>query len=161
MGPTAPTVRALRDAPTARAMSRRSPGMCGKSIWRQWEYPPYPWGQGYLCPEEGDHREDLRDCERTARTPLYTIHREGADGDESRAYLCVHGLEETGKDPCQKEDQRFLKIIKCKMVLQKHILSDFPLYESIHAVVRDEATSVQIPNRKKPCEPLWKKPAHL
>ena len=51
--------------------------------------------------------------------------------------------------------------LKKEIFLQKHILSDFPLYESIHAVVRDEATSVQIPNRKKPCEPLWKKPAHL
>ena len=31
-GPTAPAARASGDAPTARAMSRRSPGMCGKSI---------------------------------------------------------------------------------------------------------------------------------
>ena len=68
-------------------------------------HPPYPWGQGYLCPEEGDHREDLRDCERTTRVPLYTIHREGTDGDESRAYLCVHGLKETSKDPCQKGER--------------------------------------------------------
>ena len=68
-------------------------------------HPPYPWGQGYLCPEEGDHREDLRDCERTTRVPLYTIHREGTDGDESRAYFCVHGLKKTSKDPCQKGER--------------------------------------------------------
>ena len=77
----------------------------GRTYGDSGRYPPYPWEQGYLCPEEGDHREDLRDCERTARTPLYTIHREGADGDESRAYLCVHGLEETGKDSCQKGER--------------------------------------------------------
>ena len=77
----------------------------GRTYGDSGRYPPYPWEQGYLCPEEGDHREDLRDCERTTRTPLYTIHREGADGDESRAYLCVHGLEETGKDPCQKGER--------------------------------------------------------
>ena len=65
-------------------------------------HPPYPQEQGNLRPEEGDHREDLRDCERTARVPLYTVYREGTDGDESRAYLCVHELKKTGKDPCQK-----------------------------------------------------------
>ena len=65
-------------------------------------HPPYQREQGDLRPEEGDHREDLRDCERTARVPLYTVCREGTDGDESRAYLCVHGPKETGKDPCQK-----------------------------------------------------------
>ena len=65
-------------------------------------HPPYPREQGNLRPEEGDHRADFRDGERTARVPLYTVYREGADGDESRAYLCVHGPKETGKDPCKK-----------------------------------------------------------
>ena len=69
-------------------------------------HPSYPWEQGNLCPEEGDHRTDLRDCERTARVPLYTVYREGTDGDESRAYLCVHGPKETGKDPCKKRGGR-------------------------------------------------------
>ena len=48
-------------------------------------YPSYPWEQGYLRPEKGDHREDLWDSERTPRVSLYAIHREGADGDESRS----------------------------------------------------------------------------
>lgn len=69
-------------------------------------YPSYPWEQGYLRPEKGDHREDLWDSERTPRVSLYAIHREGADGDESRAYLCMHELEETSEDPCQERERR-------------------------------------------------------
>ena len=62
----------------------------------------YPGEQGNLRPEEGDHRADLRDCERTARVPVYAIHRESTDGDEGRAHLCVYELKETGKDSRQK-----------------------------------------------------------
>ena len=69
-------------------------------------HPSYPREQGDLCPEEGDHRADLRDCERTAWVSLYTIHRKSTDGDESRAHFCVHKLKETGKDPCQKGAKR-------------------------------------------------------
>ena len=50
VGPTAPTVRALRDAPTARAMSRQSPGMYGKDIWRQWKISAIPVGTGISMP---------------------------------------------------------------------------------------------------------------
>ncbi len=41
-----------------------------------------------------DHREDLRDCERTARVSIHTVHREGADGNETQVYHCVHGYKE-------------------------------------------------------------------
>ena len=45
-GSTAPTVRALGNAPTTRAMSRGLPGMCGKSIWRWWMISAIPTGTG-------------------------------------------------------------------------------------------------------------------
>lgn len=69
-------------------------------------YPPYPWEQGNLCSEEGDDRKDLRDCERTAWIPLYTIHKESADGDECQAHFRMHELKEAGENPRQEKERR-------------------------------------------------------
>ncbi len=74
--------------------------MTKEGFFKKYEYVYDEYYDCYICPEEGDHRADLRDCERAARVPLYTIHRKGTDGDERRAHLCVHELKETGKDPC-------------------------------------------------------------
>ena len=45
-----------------------------------------------------NHREDIRYSERTTWISIYAICRKGTDGDESRAYLCMHESEKTGKD---------------------------------------------------------------
>ena len=37
--------------------------------------------------------------ERTARISRYAVCRKSTDGNESRAYLCMHEFEKTGKDP--------------------------------------------------------------
>ena len=52
-----------------------------------------------LSVKKRNHREDIRYSERTAWISIYAICRKGADGDESRAYLCMHEFEKTGKDP--------------------------------------------------------------
>lgn len=46
-----------------------------------------------------NHRADLRYSERTAWISIYTVCRKSTDGNESRAYLCMHEFEKTGKDP--------------------------------------------------------------
>ena len=46
-----------------------------------------------------NHRTDLRYSERTAWISIYTVCRKSTDGNESRAYLCMHEFEKTGKDP--------------------------------------------------------------
>ena len=45
-----------------------------------------------------NHRADLRYSERTAWISIYTVCRKSTDGNESRAYLCMHESEKTGKD---------------------------------------------------------------
>ena len=45
-----------------------------------------------------NHRADLRYSERTAWISIYTVCRKSTDGNESRAYLCMHEFEKTGKD---------------------------------------------------------------
>ena len=42
---------------------------------------------------------NLWNSQRAAWFLLYTIHRKSTDGNESRAYLCMHEFEKTGKDP--------------------------------------------------------------
>ena len=86
-------------------------------------HPSYPREQRDLRQEEREHRENLRDCKRTTWVPLHTIHREGADGDEDRAYLCVHELKETGKDPCQKRG-RGLTVPGASMDFKENISQD-------------------------------------
>ncbi len=44
-----------------------------------------------------NHRTDLRYSERTAWISIYTVCRKSTDGNESRAYLCMHEFEKTGK----------------------------------------------------------------
>ena len=44
------------------------------------------------------YRKNLWNSQRAAWFPLYTIHRKSTDGNESRAYLCMHEFEKTGKD---------------------------------------------------------------
>ena len=46
-----------------------------------------------------NHRANLRYSERTAWISIYTVCRKSTDGNESRAYLCMHEFEKTGKDP--------------------------------------------------------------
>ena len=46
-----------------------------------------------------NHRTDLRYSERTAWISIYAVCRKSTDGNESRAYLCMHEFEKTGKDP--------------------------------------------------------------
>ena len=46
-----------------------------------------------------NYRKNLWNSQRAAWFPLYTIHRKSTDGNESRAYLCMHEFEKTGKDP--------------------------------------------------------------
>ena len=45
-----------------------------------------------------NHRADLRYSERTAWISIYAVCRKSTDGNESRAYLCMHEFEKTGKD---------------------------------------------------------------
>ena len=45
-----------------------------------------------------NHRADLRYSERTAWILIYAVCRKSTDGNESRAYLCMHEFEKTGKD---------------------------------------------------------------
>ena len=51
-----------------------------------------------LSVKKRNHREDIRYSERTTWISIYAICRKGTDGDESRAYLCMHESEKTGKD---------------------------------------------------------------
>ena len=51
-----------------------------------------------MMTKNADKKEDLRYSERTAWISIYAICRKGADGNESRAYLCMHESEKTGKD---------------------------------------------------------------
>jgi hypothetical protein len=68
--------------------------MYGKNIWK-WQKT---FGTRYLSVKKRNHREDIRYSERTAWISIYAICRKGTDGDESRAYLCMHESEKTGKD---------------------------------------------------------------
>ena len=52
-----------------------------------------------LSVKKRNHREDIRYSERTAWISIYAVCRKGTDGNESRAYLCMHEFEKTGKDP--------------------------------------------------------------
>ena len=52
-----------------------------------------------LSVKKRNHIEDLRYSERTAWISRYAVCRKSTDGNESRAYLCMHEFEKTGKDP--------------------------------------------------------------
>ena len=41
-------------------------------------------------------------AKRKPRIPLYTDDRKSPDGNESRAYVCLHESEKTGKDDSQE-----------------------------------------------------------
>ena len=59
----------------------------------------YDWKQTDLPVKKRNHRTDLRYSERTAWISIYAVCRKSTDGNESRAYLCMHEFEKTGKDP--------------------------------------------------------------
>ena len=44
-----------------------------------------------------NHREIVWNSKRESWLPVYADDREGPDGDESRADVCVHESEEAGK----------------------------------------------------------------
>ena len=44
------------------------------------------------------NRENLWNSERTSWFSLYPVHRKSTDGNESRAYLCMHESEKTSED---------------------------------------------------------------
>ena len=73
--------------------------MYGKNIWKwQKTFGTMIGNRQIYQLRKRNHREDIRYSERTAWISIYAICRKGTDGDESRAYLCMHESEKTGKD---------------------------------------------------------------
>ena len=57
--------------------------------------------KGSVCANERDRRAPLRN-KKKPRITLYTDDRKSPDGNESRAYVCLHESEKTGKDDSQE-----------------------------------------------------------
>ena len=73
---------------------------CMGKIYRESRgYPSYTGKQRNLSETKRNDRKNLWNSKRTPWISIYTIHRKSTDGNESRAYLCMHESEKTGKDP--------------------------------------------------------------
>ena len=105
-----------------------------------------------------NHRADLRYSERTAWISLYAVCRKGADGNESRAYLCMHEFEKTGKDSGKTrleysqifvdfEENKKKRSFKRKMVLD--ITPNTKFVYSLSNVVHNIALFVFIYGKRK------------
>lgn len=65
-------------------------------------YPPDPWQERIILSQKRNDRTGFWNSERKPRIPIYTDVWESPDGNEGRAYICLHESKETGKDEGQE-----------------------------------------------------------
>lgn len=61
-------------------------------------YPSHGWNEETVYPEEGKHREVIRNGERESWIAIFPDDRISPNGNESRADICMHEFKEAGKN---------------------------------------------------------------
>ena len=61
-------------------------------------YPSDIGDEGFVCTEKRNHRETFWNGKGESWFSIYTDVRKSPDGNEGRAYVCVHEFEEVSKD---------------------------------------------------------------
>lgn len=69
--------------------------------------------------------------ERKPRLPLYADDRKSPDGDESRAYICLHESEKDGKDDSRKGEKGNYKVLIVNKVCTFGIQSFRPISHNL------------------------------
>ena len=58
-------------------------------------YPSYTWKQRNISETKRNDRANFWNSERTSWFSIYSVHRKSTDGNESRAYFCLHEPKKT------------------------------------------------------------------
>ena len=61
-------------------------------------HPSDTWNEGFIRPEKRNHRKNLWNRKRESWFPVYTDVRKSPDGNEGRAYICVHEFKKVSKN---------------------------------------------------------------
>ena len=61
-------------------------------------HPTYSRHERMVREAQGDHRADIRNCKRVPHNALHQIYRQGPDGNEGGAYICLYESQKTRKD---------------------------------------------------------------
>lgn len=64
-------------------------------------YQTYSWDERTVFSQKRNHRKNLWNCKRESWITVYADVWQSPNGYESRAHVCVHEFEETGKNQAE------------------------------------------------------------